>query len=116
MELVYNSLVIDYFGFSYSLLGLSISLFFFLHVHQFSLRPREEQSFTTETTNLINRCLEFELAYFQTCISIGGTCIILLLFNRVWTPPKSDGRNIFGRRQPQERNLPCVSDDCETKN
>uniref|UniRef100_M1AHW9 Uncharacterized protein n=1 Tax=Solanum tuberosum TaxID=4113 RepID=M1AHW9_SOLTU len=48
-----NSPVIDYFGFSYSLLGLSISPFFFLHVHQFSLRPREdeeafgeEQSFT----------------------------------------------------------------------
>ncbi|KAG5580698.1 hypothetical protein H5410_051325, partial [Solanum commersonii] len=48
-----NSPVIDYFIFSYSLLGLSISPFFFLHVHQFSLRPREdeeafgeEQSFT----------------------------------------------------------------------
>uniref|UniRef100_M1BRL4 Avr9 elicitor response protein n=1 Tax=Solanum tuberosum TaxID=4113 RepID=M1BRL4_SOLTU len=45
--------MIDYFGFSCSLLGLSISPFFFLHVHQFSLRPREdekafgeEQSFT----------------------------------------------------------------------
>ncbi|XP_049361373.1 beta-1,3-galactosyltransferase 7-like [Solanum verrucosum] len=40
----------------------------------------------------------------------------MLFSNRVWTPPESDGRNIFGRRQTQERDLPSVSDDCETKN
>ncbi|KAK6782696.1 hypothetical protein RDI58_020492 [Solanum bulbocastanum] len=40
----------------------------------------------------------------------------MLFSNRVWTPPESDGRNIFGRRQTQERDLPSISDDCETKN
>ncbi|XP_060208048.1 beta-1,3-galactosyltransferase 7-like isoform X1 [Lycium barbarum] len=36
--------------------------------------------------------------------------------NRVWSPPESDGRIMFGRRHTQERDLASVSDDCETKN
>lgn len=40
----------------------------------------------------------------------GDHCII-----RVWTPPESDGRIMFGRRHKQERDLAFISDDCDSK-
>ncbi|XP_009607565.1 beta-1,3-galactosyltransferase 7-like [Nicotiana tomentosiformis] len=40
----------------------------------------------------------------------------MLFSNRVWTPPESDGRIMFGRRHKQEIDLASVSDDCDTKN
>ncbi|KAJ8555347.1 hypothetical protein K7X08_012843 [Anisodus acutangulus] len=40
----------------------------------------------------------------------------MLFSNRVWSPPESDGRIMFGRRHTQERDLASVSDDRQTKN
>ena len=94
-------------GVSIKKLSFFIYLFFRDLVRGFFSRNRKKMFvfFAEKIWILLAIFCGFSFLDFLFC------CII-----RVWTPPESDGRNIFGRRQTQERVLPSVSDDCETKN